>query len=121
MTVNASGGVDSYADYYPYGLLMDGRTLVGSADGRYKYTGKERDAETGYDNFGARYYDARVGRFLELDPHGEDYPNMSPYCYAANNPCSVVDPTGMDTTKTGGERAAARGKCNHWNCCRCRN
>ena len=100
MTVNSSGGVDSYCDYYPFGQIMDGRSLVGSADGRYKFTGKEKDAETGYDYFGARYFDSRVGRFLSVDPHALKYQALSPFCYAANNPVAFLDPTGMDSASS---------------------
>jgi RHS repeat-associated protein len=100
MTVASSGTVDSYFDYYPFGQLMDGRTSVASADSRYKYTGKERDAESGYDCFGARYYDARIGRFLSVDHHLSSYPSLSPYCYVGNNPIGFVDPTGMDRDST---------------------
>ena len=45
-------------------------------------------------DFGARIYDARVGRFLSLDPMQEKYPNFSPYIYSANNPISYIDKEG---------------------------
>ena len=78
---------------------MGGRSWNGGlADARYKYTEKERDAETGYDYFGARYYDARVGRFLAVDPHMSTSPGLSSYLYSGNNPLAFVDPTGMDST-----------------------
>ena len=67
-----------------------------SADPRYKYTGKERDVETGYDYFGARYYDARIARWLMVDPLAEKYPRWSPYHYGANNPLRIIDPNGED-------------------------
>ena len=61
MTVNTSGTPLSWDDYYPFGSIMSGRSANNSGiDGRYKFTGKERDiaingAETGNDYFGARY------------------------------------------------------------------
>ncbi len=94
MTVGTTGSVDSYNDLYPYGMLMPGRTLTTSADARYKFTGKERDVETNYDYFGARYYDARVGRWLSVDPMAAKYPGVSGYCYGVNNPLLFVDPHG---------------------------
>lgn len=63
MIVNLSGKVVSYNDYYPFGLTMPGRSRTTSADPRYQFTSKERDAaETGYDYFGARYYDSWSAR-----------------------------------------------------------
>jgi RHS repeat-associated protein len=64
------------------------------SDTRYKYTGKERDVESLYDYFGARYYDSRIGRWLQVDALGEKYPALSPYAYVANNPLQSVDPDG---------------------------
>jgi RHS repeat-associated protein len=54
------------------------------------------DVESQYDYFGARYYDARVGRWLSVDPMALKYCSWSPYHYAANNPVHVIDPNGLD-------------------------
>ena len=62
---------------------------------KYKFTAKERDAETGYDYFGARYYDSRIGRWLQVDPLAEKYFGWSPYNYTLNNPIRYFDPNGM--------------------------
>ncbi|MBA4312024.1 MAG: hypothetical protein C0417_05290 [Chlorobiaceae bacterium] len=49
MTVDAGGNVTSYDDYYPYGMVMEGRSgNFGQGDTRYKFTSKERNVETGY-------------------------------------------------------------------------
>jgi RHS repeat-associated protein len=79
------------------------RNLTASADARLKFTGKERDAaETGYDYFGARYYDSWGGRWLEADPVMELFPGQSAYAYSYNNPINFLDPNGMlDTSATG--------------------
>jgi hypothetical protein len=46
-------------------MLLDGRNSnFGISNEKYKFTGKERDDETNYDYFGARYYDSRIGRWL---------------------------------------------------------
>ena len=59
------------------------------------FTGKERDAETGYSYFGARYYDNDLsGLFLSVDPMADKYPSISPYAYCAWNPLKLVDPDG---------------------------
>jgi RHS repeat-associated protein len=61
------------------------------------FTGKERDEETGYGYFGARYYDCDLsGLFLSVDPMADKYPSISPYAYCAWNPVKLVDPDGAD-------------------------
>jgi RHS repeat-associated protein len=95
VTVDVSGNVTSYDDFYPFGMTMDGRSgNIGSGDARYKYTTKERDAESGYDYFGARYYDARIGRWMAVDPLAEKYQGYSPYVYSMNQPTSSFDADG---------------------------
>jgi RHS repeat-associated protein len=65
----------------------------------YKFTGKERDSESGLDNFGARYNSSQYGRFMTPDPmggHYEDPQTLNRYSYVRNNPLSLTDPTGLD-------------------------
>ena len=58
-------------------------------------TGKERDSETGFSYFGARYYDSDLMTgWLSVDPMSDKYPNLSPYNYCAWNPVKLVDPDG---------------------------
>ncbi len=100
--VKASDGsatVVSATDYYPYGMEMPGRTYS-SSDYRYGYQGKEKDDDVksngnSYD-FGARFYDPRLGRWLSRDPLAEKYADMSPYNAFANNPINMVDPDGKE-------------------------
>jgi len=77
MVTNGSGAVVRRYDYYPFGEGMaagaNGRSGEylggGTNDGRtVKFTGKERDAETGLDYFGARYFSGAQGRFTSVDP-----------------------------------------------------
>jgi RHS repeat-associated protein len=68
----------------------------------YKFTGKERDAESGLDYFGARYYGSSMGRFMSPDPTGLYYANpanpqsLNLYSYVLNNPLINIDPTGTE-------------------------
>ena len=59
------------------------------------FTGKERDSETGFSYFGARYYDSDLMTgWLSVDPMKDKYPGLSPYNYCALNPIRVIDPNG---------------------------
>jgi RHS repeat-associated protein len=94
-------------DYYPFGETM--RVLPGNPyQNRYKFTEKERDLETGYDYFGARYYDSELGRWLSVDPLADKYPGWSPYNYCMNNPLKYVDQDGNEpiTLTTAGVASA---------------
>jgi len=63
----------------------------------FTFTGKEKDAETEYSYFGARYYDSDLsGLFLSVDPLADKYPSISPYAYCAWNPVKLVDPDGSE-------------------------
>ena len=59
-------------------------------------SGKEKDAETGYLYFGARYYNSDLSLWLSVDPMSDKYPSQSPYNYCALNPLKIVDPNGAE-------------------------
>ena len=61
------------------------------------FTGKERDSETGFSYFGARYYDSDLmtGR-LSVNPMADKYPGLSPYAYCGGKPIRLVNPDGED-------------------------
>jgi len=69
----------------------------------YKFTGKERDSESGLDNFGARYNSSSMGRFMSADPAGllavslKNPQTWNLYGYTMNNPLRYTDPTGKYT------------------------
>ena len=72
-----------------------------------QFTGKERDAETGLDYFGARYYGSNIGRFTAPDPkprsaHITDPQSWNRYAYTLNNPLKYFDPDGMDVVLAAG-------------------
>jgi len=86
---DASGTANQHLQYLPFGeSFIDQR---GSNDIRFKFTGKERDAETGFDYFGARYYDSDISVWLSVDPLADQYPSTSPYMYVLGNPIIFVD------------------------------
>jgi len=65
----------------------------------YKFTGKERDSESGLDNFGARYMSSSMGRFMSVDPSSVSINKFNPqswnrYSYTYNNPLRFVDHNG---------------------------
>ncbi|MDZ7363651.1 MAG: toxin [candidate division KSB1 bacterium] len=97
-TVELDNGaaIISYEEYYPYGgtSYQAGRSNVEVSQKRYRYTGKERDEETGFYYHGARYYTPWLGRWISCDPAGlVDGSNV--YRYVKNNPINATDPTGM--------------------------
>jgi RHS repeat-associated protein len=97
VVTNASGTVQDDSDFYPYG----GERVVSSGSGNhYKFTGKERDSESGLDNFGARYYSSQYGRFMSPDPSNLSVDFWLPqtwnrYSYVLNNPLQMVDRNGQ--------------------------
>ena len=84
-----------YIHYAPYGELIENQHDPKGYNERYKFTGKERDWETRYDYFGARYW-WLVGTWLSVDPLSDKYPQISPYAYCNWNPVKYVDPDGRD-------------------------
>ncbi len=81
-------------DYLPYGEQIAGATST-----THKFTGKERDTESGLDYFGARYYSSGLGRFMRpdgpfLDQYSTDPQSWNLYTYVRNNPIRNVDPNG---------------------------
>ncbi|HZH72632.1 MAG TPA: RHS repeat-associated core domain-containing protein [Mariniphaga sp.] len=78
-------------EYYPFG-----ETSFGSyAKKRYRYSGKEKDQESGLYYYGARYYMAMGCRFVSVDPLSNKFSNVSPFTSFNNNPIYYNDPTGM--------------------------
>lgn len=65
-----------------------------SYDERYKFTGKERDWESGYDYVEARFLWSDVGTWLSVDPLVDKYLWITPYAYCIWNPIKYVDPDG---------------------------
>ncbi|MBR4176145.1 MAG: RHS repeat-associated core domain-containing protein [Bacteroidales bacterium] len=93
MTDNGGLAVQ-HLQYLPYGERYVDQRISGYSE-RFTFTGKERDEETGYGYFGARYMDHELmTMWLSVDPMSDKYPSMSPYSYCAWNPVKLVDPDG---------------------------
>ena len=92
---DASSKPIQYIHYAPYGEFIDNQRTI-DYDERYKFTGKERDSESGYDYFGARYYASPFSFWLSVDPLADKYPAISPYAYCTWNPIKFVDPDGKE-------------------------
>ncbi len=92
-TIGATGAPLSAQDYYAYGGILNQSV---SGDDRYKFTGKQRDDETNYDYFGARYYNSDIGVWPSVDPLADKDRRVSPYNYCQNNPLRLVDLNGKD-------------------------
>ena len=92
VVINQSGTVEETNHYYPFGGVFASSGNVQP----YKYNGKELDAKKGVNwyDYGARHYDAALGRFTTNDRFAEKYHSMSPYQYGANNPVKNVDVNG---------------------------
>jgi RHS repeat-associated protein len=98
---DAAGNIRSESDYFPWGGELQ---FINNDSNHYKFTGKERDSETGLDYFGARYYGNALGRFLTPDwaahPIAVPYANfgnpqsLNLYSYVENNPTTMGDPDG---------------------------
>nr|WP_232072720.1 RHS repeat-associated core domain-containing protein [Phytohabitans flavus] len=94
LELDAQAQVVSYEEYHPYGsTAYQAVRAQTEAPKRYRYTGKERDGETGLYYHGARYYAPWLARWTAPDPAGlVDGPNL--YAYARGNPVGLSDPTG---------------------------
>lgn len=97
---DTNGTAYQHLQYMPWGEpLLDQRKSGYTYNTRYTFSGKERDEETGYGYFGARYYNSDLSIWLSVDPMADKYPGVSPYTYCANNPVRLVDKDGREIWK----------------------
>ena len=92
VVISQSGTVEETNHYYPFGGVFAATNNVQP----YKYNGKEFDGKNGLNwyDYGARHYDATLGRFVSVDPLAEQDYAVSPYTYCGNNPIMYIDPDG---------------------------
>ncbi|MCT4640581.1 MAG: DUF6443 domain-containing protein [Bacteroidales bacterium] len=91
VAVNETNDITQENNYYPFGLTF---ATSGSSTNKYLYNGKEKQEETEWLDYGARFYDAYIGRFFNQDRFAEKYVEMSPYQYGGNNPIKFIDVNG---------------------------
>ena len=93
VVLSSSGAVEEANHYYPFGGVFASSGNVQP----YKYNGKEYDGKKGLNwyDYGARMYDAALGRFTTVDPSAENYFNTSLYAYCGNNPINRIDLDGL--------------------------
>jgi RHS repeat-associated protein len=95
--VDENGTLVNREEYYPFG-----ETSFGSySKKRYRFCGKEKDAESGLYYYGARYYAPWLCRFTSVDPLAGKYVYQSPFAYADNNPINKMDYNGEGTGEGG--------------------
>ncbi|KAF0200126.1 MAG: RHS repeat-associated core [Bacteroidetes bacterium] len=95
--------VKQVSSYYPFGMNIKGLTTQVTIEeakhptNEYLYNGKMFQDELGLDwlDYGARMYDAVLGRFPSIDPIIENWPNHTPYNYAFSNPSTLIDLYGL--------------------------
>jgi len=98
LELDDSGQIISYEEYYPYGSTsyQAGRSAAEVSLKRYRYTGMERDEETGFTYHGARYYAPWLGRWVSCDQAGI-VDGLNLYSYVVNNPIRLIDPNGLQS------------------------
>ena len=102
---DGTGKPVQHLQYMPFGEPFVNQHPAGYQE-RYTFTGKERDEETGYGYFGARYMDyTLMTSFISVDRYASKYPFISPYAYCAWNPIKLIDPTGDTLDIRGGAQA----------------
>ena len=94
VVINQSGAVEETNHYYLFGGVFASSTSTQP----YKYNSKEYDTKKGLNwyDYGARHYDAVLGRFMTVDPLAEKYYSESLYTYCYSNPINCIDPNGKD-------------------------
>ncbi len=95
---NINGAAVQHLQYLPFGETYVDQRHDSPYNTPYKFSGKEKDDETQYSYFGARYYDSDLSVWLSVDPLSDKYYSTSPFMYCIGNPLKLIDPNGMDTS-----------------------
>jgi len=110
LELNHLAEIISYEEYHPYGTTSYQaiNAAIQAVAKRYRYTGKERDEESGLYYHGARYYVPWLCRWVSVDPLESKFAGRTPYCYGGNNPVIFNDPNGKQEKKMISDPAASR-------------
>ncbi|MDR2581277.1 MAG: RHS repeat-associated core domain-containing protein, partial [Fibromonadaceae bacterium] len=102
LELDGTASIISYEEYYPYGdtSYQAGNGASEVSQKRYRYTGKEKDEESGLYYMLARYYSGWLGRWTAVDPMASKLPHQSSYIYCSGNPINRLDPDGMFDMET---------------------
>ena len=90
-----NGDATQHMQYLPFGEDFIHEQNATSYYTPYTFSAKERDLETQYSYFGARYYDAGLSIWLSVDPMSDKAPDWTPYRYSFQNPVKYIDPNGL--------------------------
>jgi RHS repeat-associated protein len=111
---DSAGTVVEDSDFYPFG---GERVVVDTLNNNYKFTGQERDAESGLDYFIARHYAFTLARFLQPDPvkitpgRMRDPQQLNSFTYVRNNPLRFIDSDGETLQISGDVEEAKKQLC----------
>jgi len=93
---SAAGVTQQESTYYPFG--GEQREITNTVDNRWRFTGLERDSESGLDNTLFRKYASNFARWMGPDPMAGDITDpqsLNRYSYVRNNPTNLTDPLGL--------------------------
>ena len=97
--------------YYPFGMRMGGLSYQAGTENRYRYNGKEfhQELNLGLYDYGFRWYDPAVARFVSVDPLAESFPHNATYAYAENRPIDGIDLDGLEFFSVHGVQSSPKG------------
>ena len=117
VTINSSGAVVEKSHYYPSGTRFFTESTSNSLNPiPFRYNGKEMETMNGLNliDYGARRRFAGLPIWTGRDEKAELYKNLSPYCYAANNPVNAIDPDGHVVIFINGQHTGNGGSSSYW-------